>query len=208
MTSNAILGYLNYIKNNSLPIFPIEPMFVYDESLDFSERAIQYITRKGPYAKIEGAVPDKWVILIWSRGSLIKSPTNGRPMEISLPSADDSETLVGISKFRMADLDVTIKLVTNSIEMAEDIEEYLHVLSEETVSFGFTDSIFGDFRASGSPGATTEFEKETTAEFGSVSSVTLNASISFPVILPTREVKDIRVINHEIFTDTVLVFGT
>jgi len=200
MTTNAILGFLDYLNTKSLTIFPIDTFYVYDESLDFAERAIQYITRKGPYSKLEGVVPEKWVILIWNRGSLIKSPTNGRAMDISIPSEVDGR-IAGISKFRMADLDITCKFVTNSIEMAEDMEEYLHVLAEESISFGFNNPIFGDFRASASPGATTDFEKETTSEYGSVSSVTLNASISFPVVLPLQNVKDIQTINHDIITD-------
>jgi len=195
MTTNAILGYLTYVSTTTLSKFTIENIYVYDESLNFTERAIQYITRSGPFAKIEGEVPETWVILIWSRGSLVKSDINGRPMTVSIGLEN---SINGESKFRMADLDVTLKYVTNSIELAEDIEEYLHVLAEENVSFPFSDVNFGDFRASAKPGATTEFEKEETASNGSVSSVTLNATITYPIILPKQEVKDIRVINHTV----------
>ena len=197
MTSNAILGFLDHVKSTTLSVFPIENIYVYDDSLDFGERAIQYITRAGPYEKLETTVPTEWVIIIWNRGSLIKSDTNGRPMEITIMH-DTEDRLDGISKFRMADLDVTMKFVTNSIELAEEIEEYLHVLAEESISFGFTDDILGDFSASAKPGATTDFEKESTEQYGSITSITLNAEIVFPVILPLREEKDIQTIIHEI----------
>jgi hypothetical protein len=81
--------------------------------------------------------------------------------------------------------------------MAEDIEEFLFVLSEEYVSFDFSDEQFGEFSGS-SKGSSTEFEKETTDGYGSVSSVTLNATITYPVILPAIERKDIRVINDNV----------
>ena len=192
MTSNAIIGYLNHLNDITLGDFVIEDTYVFDESLDFAARAIQYVTRQGAYEKVEGTVPDTWVIMIWSRGSLDTSVVNNRTQTITVPDLTETDRLEGYSNYRMASLPVTCKFVTNSIELAEDIEEYLFVLADEYASYAFTAPRFGDFRAAALTDANVEFEKEDTESYGSITAVTLNASISFPVILPVIAATDIQ----------------
>jgi hypothetical protein len=198
MTSDAILGYLDFMRTEMLSVFPIENIYVFDESLDFTERAIQYITRAGPYEKIEAKDANDWVIIIWKRDSLVSSAINGRPMEISIGSEADETIIDSESKFRMAELGISIKLVTNNIELAEDIEEYLHVLTEEYVSYEFENTMFGKFMGTAMPGGTTEFEKEDTNSYGSVTSVSFVANLTYPIILPKTHRSRIERINADI----------
>lgn len=193
-TSNVILSYLNHVKDGPLAGFPIENIFVFDESMDFSERAVQYITRKGPYQKLEGTPPDAWVIIIWNRGSLTTSDLN-RAMMVTVAREDDPDRLEGEAKFRMAKLTVDMKFITNSIELAETMEEYLHVLSGEPISFEFSLPRFGTFRASADGETSTEFEKQEISEYGSLTSVSLSTTLNYPIILPVNVVPDILTIN-------------
>ena len=133
--SVAITGFLNHIKEETLNHFDILDIFVYDENLDFRGRASQYISREGIFQQIEGGTPNDWIFIIWNRGSLMTNDTShNRIVSVTLDSANlgeiDSDVIM-----RMAKVDIELKIVTNNIDIAENIEEWLHVLSGESVSF-------------------------------------------------------------------------
>jgi len=198
--SSAVVGYLDYMKDVILESFDILDTYVYDENLDFRGRASQFIAREGVFQKLEGEQPKDWVFIIWNRGSLVTNDTShNRVMKISVGTVNknlvDSESVM-----RMAKLDVEMKIVTNNIDIAERIEEWLHVLSGETVTFEADyGSELGVMKCSVDADTTTSFEKEDLAEVGSTMSIGLQATISFPVILGVRKANIIKHIHNRLW---------
>lgn len=200
--SAAILGYLNFIKDQTLSHFDILDVFVFDESLDFRGRASQYIAREGVFQKEEGTPPKDWIFIIWNRGSLSTNDTShNRVLNVTLPEISGGEYIDSISTMRMATLSLELKIVTNNIELAEEIEEWLHVLSGELVSFEADyGEPFGIINCSSQAETSTTFEKEDINEVGSTMAIGLQADISFPIILAPKKAKIIKHIHSKIYS--------
>ena len=198
--SKAITGFLYHIKDNTLSHFDLLDVFVYDEGLDFRGRASQYIAREGIFQQIEGQTPNDWAFIIWNRGGLTSNDTShNRILEVSLGQVD-RDIIDSTVTMRMAKVDVEIKIVTNNIELAENIEEWLHVLSGETVVFTADyGTPFDDMECSAEPDASTSFDKEDLNEVGSVISIGLSSTISFPVFLDPKQASIIKFIHNKIY---------
>jgi len=203
--SSAIIGYLNHIRLETLSEFTILDNYIYDESLDFRGRASQFIAREDVFQKLEGKAPKDWIFIIWNRGSLITNDTShNRPLRVTVGTIDpkkiDSEC-----KVRMGKIDVEMKIVTNNIEIAERIEEWLHVLAGESVVYEADyGTELGVMKCSIDSEASTSFEKEDLAEVGSTISIGLQATISFPVIIGLKKADIIEHIHNNIWGDVHL----
>ena len=203
--SAAILGFLNHVKDVTLEPFEILDVFVYDENLDFRGRASQYIAREGIFQKLEGRPPKDWIFIIWNRGSLsTNSSSHNRILDVSL-GINDPDVIDAEVRMRMAMIDVELKIVTNNIDIAENIEEWLHVMSGELLTF---DADYGDplgiMDCSIDADTTTTFEKEDLNEVGSLMSVGITGVISFPIFLKPKQASIIEHIHNKIY-DSVRV---
>lgn len=199
MTSNAILSTLSYIKDNILTGFPVQNTFIYDEDLDFARRAKEFIAREGIFEKYEATVPNEWVLIIWNRGSLAKNSVQPRSFQTEVDFTTDGG-LLGVVDSRLAEVPVTMRIVTNNIEMAENLEEYLMVHLGERLSYESSNALFGDFRAACQVGVDTDFVKETLENYGSLTAIEFSVVINFPVLLPDiTELKRIESINTTIW---------
>ena len=201
ISSYAIGGLLDHIKNELLEDFPIVDQYVFDESGDWGERAIQYITREGVFAKAEGKIPDKWVLLVWNRDSLIEGQVHSRRLTAS-SFMTTAGTELGASQVRMGSLPVSVSIVCSDIEMAEWIEEYLFVLAGETISFEIDIPEFGKFSVSAEAVLDATFEKLALENHGSATKIEKTFTINFPVILPKHYFPSIGGIGMRIGTVT------
>jgi hypothetical protein len=199
--SNAVVGYLNRIKDGILAHFDVLDTFIYDESLDFRGRASQYLARESVFQKLEGETPKDWVFIIWNRGSISESGLNNRVQEIQYESPDagypghaDSTVL-----YRLASIDIELKIVTNNISIAEYIEEYLYVLVGELATFDADYGEYGIWKCAATPAKTTSFEKEDINELGPVIGVGLSTALEFPVLLPAKKGNLILEINEKLW---------
>jgi len=197
--NSAIGGLLSHIKDVTLSSFSILDMFIYDEQLDFSRRAKQYITRESVFQQVEGGTQNDWVFIIWNRGDLqTNSTSHNRPLSVSVGTIDpnliDSEV-----KMRMASMEIEMKIITNNIDLAERIEEYLHVECGETTTYQADYGVLGIMECSADAESSTSFEKEEIESHGSVISVGLNSTISFPVFLGINPANTIGTIDYNIY---------
>lgn len=198
--SKAISGFLSHIKDNTLSHFDLLDVFVYDEGLDFRGRASQYIAREGVFQQMEGSSPNDWVFIIWNRSGLTSNDTShNRILEVTIGQIDPNIIDTSVT-MRMAKVDVEIKVVTNNIELAENIEEWLHVLNGETIAFSADyGAPFDVMECSAEADSTTSFDKEDLNEVGSVISIGLSSTISFPVFLDPKQAKIIKHIHNKIY---------
>jgi len=197
--SSAITGFLSHIKETTLVDFEMIGLeFIFDENLDFRGRTSQFVARRNEYQKTEGNQPTDWAYIIWNRGSLASSDVLNRPLRVG--TSNTANELTGVSDIRYASLDVELKIVTNNTEIAETIEEYLHVTTGERVTFiADYGTPFGDFACSASGESSTTFEREELTEVGSVTAIGLSSVIHFPIILPSEAVKRIEHIHNKIY---------
>lgn len=196
VTSKVISGFLDHIRLETLPEFAIENFYVYDDSLDFAERAVQYVARTGAYQKLEGKPPETWAIIIWSRGS-ITAPDQfqRRNRQVPLSTTKDLENLDMIIDERMGLIEVNFKVVTNNMEYAETIEEYLYVRNGESVvvEIDYGDEL-GKFMVGANTQSSTTFEAAPLESSGTVIAVGCNLSISYPIFLLSSPYKNITMI--------------
>jgi hypothetical protein len=198
--SSAITGFLNYVKDVTLDHFEIIDIFVYDENLDFRGRASQFIAREGIFQKFEGEDPKDWIFIIWNRGSLQPNDTShSRIMDVTM-GLNDSDVIDSEVRMRMVKLDIELKIVTNNIDIAETLEEWLHIRSGELLTFSADyGTEFGIMECSAEADMSTTFEKEDINELGSLMSVGTTATISFPIFLVPNEAKIIKHIHNKIY---------
>ena len=195
------MGLLDHLKETTLQYFEVLDTYIYDETLDFRGRASQWVAREGIFEFAEGEVPKDWVFIIWNRSSLQEANWNNRPMQVTAnfedPSTSDQANAT--TNMRMASLDVEIKIVTNNIGIAEQIEEHLYVNTGEFLVFDADYGENGIFNLSAQPSTTTTFEKEDLVELGPVMAVGLQVNINFPVIMPLKQASVIEIINYKLW---------
>jgi len=184
VTSKIIGSYLGFLKDNLLSNFSVEPTFVYDESLDFRQRAVQYVTRSGIFQADEGSLPNNWSIIVWSRGSLETPPVAGRLHNNIAYYNSGSSILNGEYKGKLAQCIVSCKVVTNRIETAETIEELLFVQGSETVSFktDYGENI-GLIDCSAAPMVVTDFQSEDLEGNGTIVAISFDVTLFFPIFI-------------------------
>ena len=178
--SYAIEGYLNFIKDSVLSDFSdiVLSGFVYDESLEFNARASSFIRKQIEFQKAEGTPVTDWAFIVWNRSNLGASFTS-RPQVVTIDTTDDD---IPDSKatMKMGTLEIELKVFTNNVEVGEYIEEYLHVLSGELVSFEANYVEYGEtMRCSADPTSATTFEKEELAEVGSTIGIGITSTIHY-----------------------------
>ena len=195
----AIEGYLDHVKNTLLQDFSgvMLNAYIYDEALEFGNRASSFIRKQLEFQKEEGQPVTDWAFLVWNRGDLDAS-NSSRPLKISVDTDGDG-IINSTTTMKTASLEIQIKIYTNSVELGETIEEYFHILSGELTSYVADYKAFGDMKCSSNPSTTTTFEKEELNEVGSVIGIGLSASIHFPVLLPVKDAKIIEFINNKIW---------
>jgi hypothetical protein len=116
-------------------------------------------------------------------------------MGLNDPEVIDSEV-----RMRMAKLDIELKIVTNNIDIAETLEEWLHIRTGELLTFSADyGTEFGIMECSAEADMSTTFEKEDINELGSLMSVGTAATISFPIFLVPNEAKIIEHIHSKIY---------
>ncbi len=200
-TSMVIEGLLNHIKNTVLTEFNIIETFVFDDSLDFRERAVQYLSREGVFQSLEAETPDQWSIFIWTRSPLVNPATVVRPHKVSYSDNFDKVSN-GEFDHRLAQIDITCKLVSNSIELAETMEEYLFVYGGEHIDFVVDyGNVIGNIRCSAEAQASTNFEAEDLNGNGTVVAVSMDISITYPVLINKDEKPNIFHIHTDTYTD-------
>jgi len=202
--SSAILGLLDFIKDDLLQKFEVVDTFIYDENLDFRGRASQYISRTGIFQRAEGETPKDWILLIWNRSSINDSNYNNRPYAVTarfdnLTSLDEEDYPNSTALTRLASIDVEIKMTTNNINIAERLEEYFYVKSGEMIDFEADYGDIGLVRCSAQPSRTTTFEKEDMNELGPVIAVGLTVNLNFPVVLDFELAPVIENINERLW---------
>lgn len=197
ITTYAIGGFLDYMKTIICGQFPVIDQYVYDENGDFNSRAIQYITRDGIFSKLEGQVPESWVMFIWNRESITEGQVHSRRMTFSSSLNDGTENL-GVSQVRMGGLPVTLSIICSNIEMAEYIEEYLFVLAGETIVFDIDVPDFGTFSLSTEVTLGSNFEKLQLENYGSATKIEKTFTINYPIILPKVYTPSINGISNRI----------
>lgn len=199
-TSMVIESLLNHIKNSTLGEFTIEPNFVFDDSLDFRERAVQYITRNGVFEKVEGEVPSEWSIFIWTRSPIVSTDQVLRPHKA--PYIDIlSGASYGRYSHRLAQVDISCKIVSNSIELSETIEEHMFVLGGESVTFDVDYGELGVFTCSAVASASTNFEVTSLESNGTIVAVSFDVSITYPLLILKKEFKNIQEISSRTFAN-------
>ena len=198
--SYAIEGYLNFLKDTVLGDFSdiVLSGFVYDESMDFNARASSFIRKQAEFQKEEGSPITDWAFIVWNRGDIGSSFTS-RPQKISIATNND-DVIDATATMKMGTIEVQVKVYTNNVEIGEHIEEYLHVLSGEMVSFEANYIAFGEImKCSADPSTSTTFEKEELAEVGSTIGIGLSTTIHFPVIVRQRSATRIEHIHSIIY---------
>jgi len=185
ISSYAIVGLLDHVKNNLLKDFPVIDQFVFDENGDWGNRAIQYITREGVFAKYEGKIQDKWVLLIWNRESITEGQIHSRRITTSSFLEGEGGDL-GVSEARMGSLPVNVSIICSDIEMAEWIEEYLFVLAGESIKYDIDIPDFGNISVSAEHALDSSFEKLTLENNGSATKIEKTFILNYPIILPKK----------------------
>ena len=202
-TSMVIESLLDYVSENILSEFEILKPYVFDDSLNFRERAVQYLTRKGVFQTLEGETPDTWTMFIWTRSPLTPPPASQRYHSVPF-ALNPQDTLIGEYEQRTAQIDITCKMVCNNIEQAETMEEHMFVKGGDRISFEVDyGAPLGKMRCSAEALASTNFEVEDLDGNGTVVAVSMDLSIYYPVFAkkveyqPILEIKNRTMVSDE-----------
>jgi len=200
-TSMVIEGLLGHIKDTTLGDFNILETFVFDDSLDFRARAIQYLTREGIFQTLESETPDEWSLFIWTRSPLTNPQQVIRSNKITYSDNKDKMS-DGTFDHRLAQIDISCKLVSNSIELSETIEEYLFVYGGEHIKFSVDyGGVIGIVECSAEAQASTNFETEDLDGNGTVVAVSLDMSITYPVLIHKKSGSNIEKITSDVYAN-------
>jgi len=190
-TSMVIEGLLEHVKDTILREFTIIPTFVFDDSLDFRERAVQYLAREGVFQTLEGETPSEWALFIWTRSPIVTPSQVIRPHQVPY-SNTMNDVLHGEFNHRLAQVDITCKIVSNSIEMSETMEEHMFVHGGERIDFVVDyGGVLGKIQCAAEAQASTNFEAEDLDGNGTVVAVSMDISLTYPVLIHQEEFANI-----------------
>jgi len=173
ITSKAIIGLFGTIRE-LFSDFPLVPVFVYDNNLDFEQVGTQYIAREDLFQKIPESDTNDWVILMWKRTVIKPIAFQNRPIY----SVNYNEILKKY-KFKMATTTISLSFFCSDVMLGEDLEEFMVLNIPENLEFEYEIDNLGSFKGTAKLNADYTYEKLDTKTLGSIMVVNLDVDLSY-----------------------------
>lgn len=161
------------IKNQGFPIFD---EIVYAPDLIWDEEPRKVCVSNDFQLKIE-TDQNNWLIMIWNREALKVSDTQARKF-VPIRNSD-GKTLHA----RYGDLNVSLAFICTSIYMLEGVEEYL-LTNDYRINYFVNVPNLGDIGVAVKDWNVGSLVKDDLTNYGSVVTLTITATIGFPVAVP------------------------
>ena len=175
ITTKVLTGFFNKVRN-LFNDFPLVPLFIYDNNLDFETVGSQYIAKEDIFQKLPESETNQWILLLWKRTNIKPVPFQNR----GIYSVHNPEIMKNF-KFKMATTTLSLSFVCSDITLGESLEEFIVLNLPEDFEFSYDVENLGEFRGIAKLNMDYSFEKFELTNFGSVISINLDFDVVYHI---------------------------
>lgn len=194
-TSQVITSFFDYLQTKLVGDVVFDAR-VFDPDLNFDPRGRQVVIGEDVKLKLRSG-KQNWLLMMWTREVLGSWEEQGR--SFLLGKREVGELDAGQYDYRMGKLSLKMGLVSPSMLRLEEVEEALHVRRVDG-PFDFTVEGLGSYKGSVNGFSMSGLVKFPTEQFGSISSLLIDANLVYPVLVARGSAKLVGRVALDVYT--------